>query len=140
MRWLAAVLILGASSCASRSSLHAHRADAGDTAAPADVGPETWERAVSGAPCGDRPAICPVDDWGPTRAVEAVFAECTAALGASCGDLRLVFNADGCLARIDEITAYSPDFVDCVARAASVARWKCAAGGAAYHMFQSCDL
>jgi hypothetical protein len=140
MRRLAVALVLVSSACASRSTLHAERADAVDAAEPVDVAPDTWAREVSGATCSERPAMCPVDDWGPARAVQELFAECTAATGVACGDLRLVFDGEGCLAAIDEIATYSPAFVDCVARAASATRWKCASGGAAYHMFQSCDL
>ena len=52
----------------------------------------------------------------------------------------IVFGTDGCLSAIDEITTYSPAFVDCAERAASAKRWTCANGGRAYHMFQACGM
>ncbi len=145
MRWFVSALCLCLpSACASRSTLHAHRAEVGDDVdASVDTGPETWAHEVGPAPvaCADRPATCPVDDWGPLRAVQAVYEECSAATGSACGDLRLVFDTEGCLSAIDEITTYSPTFVDCVERAASAKRWTCAnGGGRAYHMFQSCSM
>lgn len=134
-----AVSVCGA--CASRSTLDATRADTGaDADVAVDTAPETWSRETSGSSCAERPTTCPVDDWGPLRTVQAVYEECTALTGKACGDLRLVFDAEGCLRAIEDIASYSPAFVDCVARLANAKRWQCASGGAAYHMFQSCEL
>ncbi len=139
MRALVVVFSLCAG-CASRSTLDATRADASGVDVVVDAPPETWSRETSGSACMERPTTCPVDDWGPLRTVQAVYEECTVATGRACGDLRLVFDAEGCLRAIEDISFYSPAFVDCVARVANAKRWQCAGGGAAYHMFQSCEL
>ena len=122
--------------CASRSSL-----PGGDTSmadAAIEVAPDAWSRDVSGSTCAERTSTCPVDDFGPLKTVQAVYEECAAATGAACGDLVLVFDAEGCLARIADITYYSPAFVECVARVTGAKRWQCAIGGNSLHMFESC--
>lgn len=136
MRLLIFIATLG---CASRSTLHATRADGGDLDAAVDAPVETSSREVAGSACAARPSACPVDDFGPLKTAQAVFAECTAATGAACGDLRLVFDAEGCLERIEEIAQYSTAFVDCVERTVGARRWQCAIGGAGYHMLESCE-
>lgn len=138
MRWV--LLLVALPACASRSTLHADKSDAAEPDVIVDTPEETWSRETGGATCSERPAICPMDDWGPIRAVAAIYEKCGAETGAACGDLRLSFDAEGCVVLIDEISRYSPAFVECVAREASATRWQCAKGGAAYHMFQSCDL
>lgn len=140
MRWLVCAMSLClTSACASRSTLHANRDDAAEVDTAVDTTPETWGRETAVGPaCAERDWTCPMDDWGPLRTVQQVYEQCTAATGAACGDLRLVFDNEGCLSAIDEIHTYSAAFVDCVERAAGAKRWQCASGGDAYHMFQSC--
>jgi hypothetical protein len=132
-----ALLVALTMSCASRSALLREN-DATVPDAAIDTRPEAWSREVSGPTCADRPSTCPVDDFGPLKTVQSVFEQCSGEVGKACGDLRLVFDQDGCLAMIDEVVYYPTPFVDCVQRVTSAKRWQCAIGGGAYHMFEAC--
>jgi len=142
---LAACLVAG---CASRSQLdHAPRGDAGeellvdasavDTALP-DTAGETWSREAGGDACLARPVTCLIGhDFGPSKGVADVFTQCTTTVGAACGDLLMVFDADGCLAEVRDIREYSSAFVDCVLKTAGATRWECAAGKS-LRMLEAC--
>lgn len=154
---LTACLIAG---CASRSALdRSPRGDAtaddarDDGPAPAedggrdasvvdselpDLGGETWSLEAGGPTCATREVSCRIGhDFGPSKGVADVFTQCSATVGAACGDLLMVFDADGCLVEVRDIREYSPAFVECVARLGGATRWECAAGKN-LRMLQAC--
>jgi len=124
-------------SCASRSPLHHLEADG---TVEVDAAPEAWNVEASGPECVSRPTACLKDDFGPNKALKLVFDECTGSVGKSCGDMTLVFDAQGCLLTLNEISQYSPAFVACVERVVSGTRWLCAVGkgGTSYHLLDAC--
>jgi len=131
---LGAVALSLSIGCASRSALHASDAGVAETAI--DAGPETWGVDASGAECLTRPTVCPRGDFGAIATVTATYEECAKSTPA-CGDLTMVFDAEGCLVRISEISEYPATFVECVERAVSANRWLCA-DNKNLHMAQAC--
>lgn len=117
--------------CASRSTLYAQT----DVAPVVDSGPETYSRTVGAGDCPMRPTSCPKDDFGPLKGVTATYEACSD--GGACGDMTMVFDAEGCLVALNNIHTYSPSFVDCVATRASATRWLCAPSKS-LQMFQGC--
>lgn len=133
--------------CASRSQLDrtaptndATSADVtvSDTDQPDVLTFETWGREVAVSECSARTETCLIGhDFGPSKAVTDVYSACATKLGAACGDLSMVFDAEGCLVEIREIHDYTTAFVDCVAETTSATRWQCAKSRT-LRMFQAC--
>lgn len=143
---LLAGVTLGASglACASRSTLHSQRSDAQAADADVDPGPiDTGaseahsEEVAPGPACATRAPDCPIDDFGPRFALIKTYETCAAAVASECGDLYLVFDAEGCLVEVKDIRDFSPAFVACVIDWVGAHRWQCGSNKT-FRMLQAC--
>lgn len=134
------------SACASRTTLHSQRSDASDAddtdtdPGPIDTGASEArsEEVAPGPACATRAPDCPIDDFGPRFALIKTYETCAAKVANECGDLYLVFDAEGCLAEVKDIRDFSPAFVACVVDWVSAHRWQCGSNKT-FRMLQACS-
>ncbi|MBL8714975.1 MAG: hypothetical protein JNL79_03220 [Myxococcales bacterium] len=143
---VAPIVVWAGTGCASRSSLASLKADASeDSALETDPDASRFdttseartEEVAPGPACATRPGDCPIDDFGPRFALIKAYETCASAVASECGDLYLVFDAEGCLLEVKDIRDFSKAFVDCIIGHVGASRWMCGSNKT-FRMYQAC--